>query len=91
MAYFTKPAVPRTLSFAIRFLRCVFTVSVLRYYNWGEPWNGGFTESMQQYRVDNQALFDRNYMPHMLGWYLLTERTKLAEMEWMLARAAGLM
>ncbi|MBK8062609.1 MAG: hypothetical protein IPK33_33270 [Gemmatimonadetes bacterium] len=44
---------------------------------------------MQQYRIDNQALFDRNYMPHMLGWYLLTERTTLAEMEWMLARAAG--
>ena len=59
------------------------------YYNWGEPWNGGFTESMQQYRIDNQALFERNYMPHMLGWYLLTERTTMAEMEWMLARAAG--
>ncbi|HEX4935194.1 MAG TPA: hypothetical protein VFV33_18545, partial [Gemmatimonadaceae bacterium] len=59
------------------------------YYNWGEPWNGGFTESMQQYRIDNQALFARNYMPPMLGWYLLTERTTLAEMEWMLARAAG--
>lgn len=59
------------------------------YYNWGEPWNGGFTESMQQYRIDNQALFDRNYMPHMLGWYLLSDRTTMAEMEWMLARAAG--
>ena len=59
------------------------------YYNWGEPWVGGFKESMQQYRIDNQGLFDRNYMPHMLGWYLLTETTTLAEMEWMLARAAG--
>lgn len=59
------------------------------YYNWGEPWYGGFKESMQQYRIDNQALFERNYMPHMLGWYLLTENTTLAEMEWMLARAAG--
>lgn len=59
------------------------------YYNWGEPWYGGFKESMQQYRIDNQALFDRNYMPHMLGWYLLTEQTTLSEMEWMLARAAG--
>ncbi|MCE9602554.1 MAG: hypothetical protein K8S21_10155, partial [Gemmatimonadetes bacterium] len=59
------------------------------YYNWGEPWIGGFKESMQQYRIDNQGLFDRNYMPHMLGWYLLTENTTLAEMEWMLARAAG--
>jgi hypothetical protein len=59
------------------------------YYNWGEPWYGGFKESMQQYRIDNQGLFDRNFMPHMLGWYLLTEHTTLAEMEWMLARAAG--
>jgi hypothetical protein len=59
------------------------------YYNWGEPWNGGFTESMQQYRIDNQALFDRNEMPHMLGWYLLSESTTLADMEWMLARSAG--
>ena len=59
------------------------------YYNWGEPWYGGFKESMQQYRIDNQALFDRNFMPHMLGWYLLAENTTLSEMEWMLARAAG--
>ncbi len=59
------------------------------YCNWGEPWNGGFTESMQQYRIDNQGLFDRNLMPHMLGWYLLTDSTTLEEMEWMLARAAG--
>lgn len=59
------------------------------YYNWGEPWYGGFKESMQQYRIDNQGLFDRNYMPHMLGWYLLGEHTTLSEMEWMLARAAG--
>ena len=59
------------------------------YCNWGEPWNGGFTESMQQYRIDNQGLFDRNLMPHMLGWYLLTDSTTLPEMEWMLARAAG--
>ena len=59
------------------------------YCNWGEPWNGGFTEAMQQYRIDNQGLFDRNLMPHMLGWYLLTDSTTLEEMEWMLARAAG--
>lgn len=59
------------------------------YYNWGEPWYGGFKESMQQYRIDNQALFSRNYMPNMLGWYLLTSTTTLADMEWMLARAAG--
>ncbi|MDB5276493.1 MAG: hypothetical protein JWR61_1448 [Ferruginibacter sp.] len=59
------------------------------YYNWGEPWYGGFNESMQQYRIDNQGLFDRNYMPHMLGWYLLSDNTTMAEMEWMLSRSAG--
>lgn len=57
--------------------------------NWGEPWYGGFRESMQEYRISNQALFDRNYIPHMLGWYLMTENTTMPEMEWMLARAAG--
>lgn len=57
--------------------------------NWGEPWYGGFKESMQEYRISNQELFDRNFIPHMLGWYLLTQNTNLGEMEWMLARAAG--
>ncbi len=59
------------------------------YCNWGEPWYGGFRESMQEYRIRNQALFERNYVPNMLGWYRLTATTSLAEMEWMLARAAG--
>ena len=59
------------------------------YCNWGEPWYGGFRESMQEYRIANQALFSRNFVPNMLGWYKLTATTSLAEMEWMLARAAG--
>lgn len=59
------------------------------YCNWGEPWYGGFRESMQQYRIDNQDFFDRNFLPNMLGWYLMTETTHLSDMEWMLARAAG--
>ncbi len=66
-----------------------FFWNISSYYNWGEPWYGGFNESMQQSRIDNQRLFDRNLMPHMLGWYLLTENTTMVEMESMLARAAG--
>lgn len=58
------------------------------YCNWGEPWYEGFREGMQEYRINNQALFDRNFMPHMLGWYLLTETTSLSDIEWMLARGA---
>jgi hypothetical protein len=57
--------------------------------NWGEPWYGGFKESMQEYRISNQAMLSRNYLPNMLGWYMLTKNTTLPEMEWMLARAAG--
>lgn len=57
--------------------------------NWGEPWYGGFRESMQEYRISNQAMLERNYFPNMLGWYMLTKNTTLPEMEWMLARAAG--
>ena len=59
------------------------------YSNWGEPWYGGFRESMQEYRINNQDFFDRNFLPNMLGWYLMTETTYLSDMEWMLARAAG--
>jgi hypothetical protein len=59
------------------------------YLNWGEPWYEGFRESMQEYRIKNQALLERNYLPNMLGWYLLTRSTTLADIEWMLARAAG--
>ena len=59
------------------------------YCNWGEPWYEGFRESMQEYRINNQALFERNYLPNMLGWYLLTETTSLSDIEWLLARAAG--
>ena len=59
------------------------------YCNWGEPWYGGFKESMQEYRIANQGLFERNLMPNMMGWYLMTGTTSLSEMEWMLARAAG--
>ncbi|HRR08359.1 MAG TPA: hypothetical protein PLO56_06665 [Rhodothermales bacterium] len=59
------------------------------YCNWGEPWYGGFRESMQEYRIKNQSLFERNFMPNMLGWYLMTATTSLTEMEWMLARTAG--
>ena len=44
---------------------------------------------MQEYRINNQAFCERNFIPKMLGWYLLTPTTCLSDMEWMLARAAG--
>jgi hypothetical protein len=44
---------------------------------------------MQEYRINNQAFCERNFIPKMLGWYLLRTSTCLSDMEWMLARSAG--
>jgi hypothetical protein len=57
--------------------------------NWGEPWYGGFRSSMAQYRINNQAMLQRNFMPKMLGWFQLTPNTTLADIEWLMARSAG--
>ena len=57
--------------------------------NWGEPWYAGFRESQTQYRFNNQAYFQRNFMPGMLGWFKMTAQTSVEDMEWMLAKSAG--
>ncbi|NEU08259.1 hypothetical protein GZH53_08040 [Flavihumibacter sp. R14] len=59
------------------------------YWNWGEPWYGGFRESQGDYRLENQPFLERNYMPNMLGWFLLSSTTSAEDIEWMMARAAG--
>ncbi|WP_316789391.1 hypothetical protein [Pedobacter frigoris] len=59
------------------------------YWNWGEPWYGGFRESQGDYRLENQPFLERNYMPNMLGWFLLSSTTTVEDIEWMMARAAG--
>lgn len=57
--------------------------------NWGEPWYAGFRQSQTLYRFKNQLFFERNLMPHMLGWFAVGPQTTLEDVEWMLARAAG--
>lgn len=57
--------------------------------NWGEPWYAGFRESQTLYRFKNQLHFERNFMPHMLGWFALRSDTSIEDAEWLLARAAG--
>jgi hypothetical protein len=59
------------------------------YINWGEPWYASFRESQSRYRFDNQPFLERNYLPNMLGWFLMTPDTRLEDIEWMGARAAG--
>lgn len=57
--------------------------------NWGEPWYAGFRESQTEYRLKNQAYFQRNLMPGMLGWFSMRENTPVEDIEWMLARSAA--
>jgi hypothetical protein len=57
--------------------------------NWGEPWYAGFRESQTEYRLKNQAYFQRNYMPGMLGWFSMRPTTSIEDIEWMLARSAA--
>jgi len=57
--------------------------------NWGEPWYAGFRESQTEYRMKNQAYFQRNLMPGMLGWFSMRPDMSLEDMEWMLARSAA--
>ena len=62
---------------------------ICHYWNWGEPWYGGFRESQGDYRLENQPFLERNYMPNMLGWFLLSATTGIEDIDWMMARAAG--
>ncbi|MFD1818929.1 hypothetical protein SAMN04515674_11127 [Pseudarcicella hirudinis] len=62
---------------------------ICHYWNWGEPWYGGFRESQGDFRLENQPFLERNYMPNMLGWFLLSSTTTSEDIEWMMARAAG--
>jgi hypothetical protein len=57
--------------------------------NWGEPWYAGFRESQTQYRLRNQAYFQRNLMPGMLGWFLMKPETSIEDVLWLLARSAA--
>jgi hypothetical protein len=59
------------------------------YINWGEPWYGSFRQSQQEHRFSLQPFFGRNYMPNMLGWFLLTPSTSVEDVEWMMSVAAG--
>ena len=62
---------------------------ICHYWNWGEPWYGGFRESQGDYRLENQPFLETNYMPNMLGWFLLSATTTPEDIEWMMARTAG--
>ncbi len=64
-------------------------------FNWGEPWGAATREGQLQWRLHNQRYFARNFIPRMLGWFLVRsasasfDATTLDEIEWVLSKAAG--
>jgi len=64
-------------------------------FNWGEPWGAATREGQLEWRLTNQRYFARNFIPSMLGWFLVRsasdqfEATSPDELEWVLSKAAG--
>ncbi|MFC5650262.1 hypothetical protein ACFPYJ_14210 [Paenibacillus solisilvae] len=64
-------------------------------FNWGEPWGVSTREGQLEWRLSNQRYFERNFIPPMLGWFLIRsasdrfEATTQDEIEWVLSKAAG--
>ncbi|MFC0390106.1 hypothetical protein ACFFJ8_01830 [Paenibacillus mendelii] len=64
-------------------------------FNWGEPWGAATREGQLEWRLSNQRYFARNFIPPMLGWFLVRsaserfEASALDEIEWVLSKAAG--
>jgi hypothetical protein len=56
---------------------------------WGEPWRAGFREAQIDYRIKNQDWYDRNFLPRMLGWFVIRADTTLSDIEWLCSLAAG--
>lgn len=64
-------------------------------FNWGEPWGVATREGQLEWRLSNQRYYARNFIPPMLGWFLIRsasnrfEATTQDEIEWVLSKAAG--
>lgn len=64
-------------------------------FNWGEPWGVSTREGQLEWRLSNQRYFMRNFIPPMLGWFLIRsssdrfEATTIDEIEWVLSKSAG--
>ncbi|MCQ6563075.1 hypothetical protein [Paenibacillus mendelii] len=64
-------------------------------FNWGEPWGAATREGQLEWRLHNQRYFARNFIPPMLGWFLIRsasdkfQATAPDEIEWVLSKAAG--
>jgi len=58
--------------------------------SWGEPWSGGFRESMLEHRLKAQKFLDRNKMPSKLGQFRIGNATTVEDIDWVMGICAGL-
>ena len=72
-----------------------FTWHIHTRMNWGEPWGEAMRTGQVENRIKNQAYFQRNLFPRMLGWFLIRladrkfECSTLEDLEWALSESAG--
>lgn len=60
--------------------------------NWGEPWYASFRESMIDYRIACIRFQARNYLPRMLGQFVIkpgAQNIKAGDIEWLMALSIG--
>ena len=57
--------------------------------SWGEHQKSDFRSSMWEYRLQQLAFLEKNYIPKKIGQYRFVEIKTLADIEWLLARCAG--
>lgn len=60
--------------------------------NWGEPWYDSFRKSMIGYRLEMVRFQARNYLPRMLGQFVIHpdgRNASVADLHWLMAVATG--
>ncbi|MBT3198712.1 MAG: discoidin domain-containing protein [Phycisphaerales bacterium] len=58
--------------------------------SWGEPWVGGFRESMLDHRLRAQKFLVRNKLPSKLGQFRIGKKTTVEDINWVMGLCAGL-
>jgi hypothetical protein len=58
--------------------------------SWGEPWIGGFRESMLEHRLEAQKFLARNKLPSKLGQFRIGNSTTVEDIDWVMGICAGL-
>lgn len=70
----------------------IFTHVGYHYFSnqsWGEPWYGGFRDSMMDHRFRSVRTMHRNLLPSKLGQFGLGDKVSLEDVNWVMGICAG--